>query len=324
MGGYTNSALATVKILSPATNYYGARTHAIDRITPHMVVGQCTATSLGQVFALESRRATSSYGVGYDGEIGLYCEEKNAPGTTSSYANDNRAVTIEIASDNFYPYSIKAAAAKAAIKLMADICKRNGKDTLVWKGTKAAALAYSDAGQKSNEMLITFHEWFGATACPGKYIEDHIVEWVAEVNKILQGGSVTPTVTLFEEAQKMIRKGINGGSRIAQAKADGFDPEKVQAQIDIMMAKKKEPIIKSILTVLPVVREGSTGDAVRVVQHELKRIGYYNGAIDGVCGSVTVAAIKEIQTDWNIVYKGFAVDGSWGPQCWEKYLYTTV
>lgn len=317
--GYTNSELATVKILSPATNHYGARTREPDRITPHMVVGQCTATSLGQLFANESRRATSNYGVGYDGQIGLYCEEKNAPGTSSSYANDNRAVTIEIASDNFYPYAIKDAAAKAAVELMADICKRNGKDTLVWKGSKEAALAYSDNGQKENEMLITFHKWFSSTACPGAYIENHIEEWVAEVNKLLGGGSV-PEVTLFEEAQKMITQGINGTARINQAAKDGFKYSDVQEQIDLMLYKDKAAIAKSMLAVMPAVREGSTGDAVRIVQNELKRAGYYSGSVDGIAGSVTIAAIKALQANWNRVYGGFAVDGSFGPQCWRKLL----
>lgn len=323
---YTNSPLATVKILSPANNHYGARTHAIDRITPHMVVGQCTATALGNLFANPSRGATSTYGIGYDGQIGLYCEEKNAPGTSSSFANDNRAVTIEIASDTTYPYTIKDAAAKAAINLMADICKRNGKNVLVWKGSKEAALAYSDNGQKSNEMLITFHKWFSSTLCPGAYIENHIQEWVNEVNKILQGSTPTPTptptptVTLFQEAQKMISNGINGQNRINTAKADGFDPAAVQAQIDTMLGKDKTAFMKNMASVMPTVSNGSTGDAVSILQNELKRMGYYSSVVDGICGSVTVAAIKAIQNNWNIVYRGFAVDGSFGPQCWNKLL----
>lgn len=324
--GYTNSALATVKILSPSTNHYGPRTHAIDRITPHMVVGQCTATSLGNLFALPSRRATSSYGIGYDGEIGLYCEEKNAPGTSSSPANDNRAVTIEIASDNFYPYSIKDAAAKAAIKLMADICRRNGKTVLVWKGSKAAALAYSEEalaysgyGQKANEMLITFHEWFGSTNCPGAYIENHIVEWVNEVNKLLKG-STAKTATIFEEAQKMLDQDINGQARKNQATADGFTPEEVQTQIDLMLHKDKTAAIKSITSVMPIVQNGSTGDAVRILQKELQRMGYYSGSIDAVAGSITIQAIKDLQKNWNKVYGGYPVDGSFGPACWKKLL----
>lgn len=75
---FTNSPLATVKVLSP--NHSGQRTHEIDTITIHCVVGQCTAKRIGEIFLPESRQASSNYGIGYDGEIGLYVEEKTALG----------------------------------------------------------------------------------------------------------------------------------------------------------------------------------------------------------------------------------------------------
>ena len=140
---------------------------------------------------------------------------------------------------------------------------------------------------------------------------------MAEVNKILQG-SPTPSVTLFEEAQKMITRGINGQARIDTAKADGFDPVKVQAQIDLMLGKDRLAILSNMAAVMPVVRSGSTGDAVTILQNELKRMGYYSGTIDGQCGPMTVDAIKALQYNWNVVYGGFAVDGSFGPACWKK------
>ncbi|MEE3440471.1 MAG: N-acetylmuramoyl-L-alanine amidase, partial [Ruminococcus sp.] len=45
---YTNSKLVDYKRLSP--NHSGLRTHTIDRITPHCVVGQCTVETLGSIF----------------------------------------------------------------------------------------------------------------------------------------------------------------------------------------------------------------------------------------------------------------------------------
>ena len=119
---FTNSSLATVIMLSP--NHSGQRTHEIDTITIHCVVGQCTPESLGQVFLPTSRRASSNYGVGYDGRIGMYVEEKNRSWCTSSTANDDRAITIEVASDVKHPYAITDAAYRSLIALCADICKR--------------------------------------------------------------------------------------------------------------------------------------------------------------------------------------------------------
>ena len=94
---YTNSSLVSYTKLSP--NHSGQRTHSIDRITPHCVVGQCSVETLGNIFAPSSRQASCNYGIGADGRVGMYVEEKNRSWCSSSNANDQRAVTIECASD---------------------------------------------------------------------------------------------------------------------------------------------------------------------------------------------------------------------------------
>lgn len=53
---------------------------------------------------------------------------------------------------------------------------------------------------------------------------------------------------------------------------------------------------------------GSTGNEVTQIQTKLKRWGYYNGSIDGVYGSKTVAAVKWFQTK-----NGLTADGIAGP-----------
>lgn len=314
---YTNSPLANYTCLSP--NHSGQRTHTIDRITPHMVVGQCTVEALGNVFLPVSRQASSNYGVGYDGRVGLYVEEKNRSWCSSSGANDQRAITIEIASDTSYPYALTDAAYASAIRLMADICKRNGKTVLLWKGSKDAALAYSDNGQKSNEMLITFHKWFASTSCPGYFIESHIEDMVAQVNRILSADSKTKR-TLREEAQYMIDNAINGKARIDQATADGFYYDEVQDEIDALLAKDIKLNAKYFVKYLPTVAEGDTGDVVVILQRILHRYGYYSGKIDGEAGPATVEAIKALQTNWNKVYGGYDVDGYFGRVCWRRLL----
>lgn len=49
---------------------------------------------------------------------------------------------------------------------------------------------------------------------------------------------------------------------------------------------------------------GSTGNEVRQIQTKLKQWGYYNGSIDGVYGSQTLAAVKYFQSK-----NGLTVDG---------------
>ena len=116
---YTNSSLVSYTKLSP--NHSGKRTHSIDRITPHCVVGQCTAEGLGDWFAKSSTQASSNYGIDKNGRVGLYVEEKNRSWCYSSNANDQRAITIEFASDTTEPYAMNSKVYDGLIKLFVDI-----------------------------------------------------------------------------------------------------------------------------------------------------------------------------------------------------------
>ena len=179
---YTNSPLVAYTRISP--NKTVNRKYPITRASIHCVVGQCSVETIGQVFAPTSRQASSNYGVGYDGKIGMYCEEKDRSWCTSSSDNDNRAITIEVASDTTHPYAVNAKAYAALLDLLTDICKRNGKTKVVWIADKTKALAYTP---KDNELLLTVHRWFANKACPGQYLYDRHDEIAAEVTKRLGG-----------------------------------------------------------------------------------------------------------------------------------------
>lgn len=179
---YTNSKLVDYTRLSP--NHSGARTHSIDRITPHCVVGQLSVESLGSIFAPTSRRASSNYGIGSDGRVGMFVEEKNRSWCSSSWANDQRAVTIECASDLKHPYAFKDVVYNKLVDLCVDICKRNGKNKLLFLGTLAKTDAYSP---RSNEMLLTAHRWFDSTACPGDWMYSRLGDLAKVVTEVLSG-----------------------------------------------------------------------------------------------------------------------------------------
>lgn len=155
---YTNSSLVSYTKLSP--NHSGQRTHSIDRITPHCVVGQCSVETLGNIFLPTSRQASCNYGIGVDGRVGMYVEEKNRSWCSSSSANDQRAITIECASDATEPYAFKDVVYRKLITLCVDICKRNGKKKLLWLGDKNKTLSYEP---KPDEMVLTVHRWFATS-----------------------------------------------------------------------------------------------------------------------------------------------------------------
>ena len=183
---YTNSPMVAYTYLSP--NHSGQRTHSIDRITPHCVVGQCTAEGLGGWFAKTSTQASSNYGIDKDGRVGLYVEEKNRSWCSSSNANDQRAITIECASDTTEPYAFRDVVYQTLIKLCVDICKRNGKNKLIWFGDKDKTLAYTP---KAGEMILTVHRWFANKSCPGNWMYARMGDLASKVTAQL-GGSAEP------------------------------------------------------------------------------------------------------------------------------------
>ena len=194
--GYTNSPLVVYTKLSP--NHSGQRTHGIDRITPHCVVGQCSVETLGSIFAPSSRQASCNYGIGEDGRVGMYVEEKNRSWCSSSNANDQRAITIECASDNTEPYAFKDVVYQTLINLCVDICLRNGKKKLLWLGDKDSTLAYNP---KADEMVLTVHRWFANKSCPGSWMYVRMGDLASKVTAQLSGSKQeeTPIVTDTEK-----------------------------------------------------------------------------------------------------------------------------
>lgn len=177
---YTNSPLVAYTKLSP--NHSGQRTHSIDRITPHCVVGQLSAESICACFTSTSRQASCNYGIGKDGRVSLCVEEKNRSWCSSSAANDQRAITIECASDRNHPYAMNSAVYTSLIKLCTDICKRNGKTKLLWLGDKNKTLNYAPA---ANEMVITCHRWYANKSCPGDWLYSRLGDLAAKVTAAL-------------------------------------------------------------------------------------------------------------------------------------------
>lgn len=173
----SNSPLVDYTRISPNKN--SPRNHKIDTITIHCVVGQCTAETLGNIFAPTSRQASSNYGVGTDGKIGMYVEEKDRSWCSSNAANDNRAVTIEVASDTKHPYAVNDRAFAALLDLVTDICKRNGIKKLVWSTKKA------DRMNHKNGCNMTVHRDYANKSCPGDYLYNRHGEIAAEVNRRL-------------------------------------------------------------------------------------------------------------------------------------------
>lgn len=172
---YTNSLLVDYTRISP---HRGSRNgHVIDTITIHCAAAQASVETLGSLF--QTKQASANYGIGADGRVGMYVEEKDRSWCTSNNANDARAVTIEVACDNRHPYAVKDAVYKKLITLVADICKRNGIAKLVWSTDK-----YDRMNHKGG-CNMTVHRDYENKACPGQWLYERHGQIAAEVNKRL-------------------------------------------------------------------------------------------------------------------------------------------
>lgn len=199
--GYTNSPLVNYKKLSP--NKTINRNHKIDTITIHHMAGNLTVEECGNVFAPTSRKASANYGIGSDGRIGMYVEEKDRSWATSSESNDHRAITIEVANNNTKTWTISDKAYKSLVALCVDICKRNGIAELKWKGDKSLV-------GKVNQQNMTVHRWFAATLCPGDYLYNLHSQIAKDVNAELK----KTTVTKLESGNDIIWELMNGKHKI--------------------------------------------------------------------------------------------------------------
>lgn len=273
----SNSPLVSYTQISP--NKTSHRKHKIDTITPHCYVGQVSVERMGKGWS-KPGKTSANYGIGKDGRIGLYVEEKDRAWTSSNKNNDNRAITIEIASDKKHPYAITDAAYKSLVDLCVDICQRNDIPGLKWKADKSLI------GQPDKQN-ITVHRWFVNKACPGQYIYDRLGQIADEVNARLgvtvnlKDAPETEETYSFEEFIRDVQKAIG-------AKVDGIPgPETLSKTITVSKKKNRNhPIVKPI-------------------QRRLAVLGYTNvGKADGIAGILFASAVREFQKDNGCIADG--------------------
>lgn len=220
----SNSSLVSYTKLSPNCDH--PRNHAIDKITIHHMAGDLSVETCGNLFAKPSYEASSNYGIGSDGRVGLYVDEGDRAWASASPGNDNRAVNIEVANcATGGDWPVSDASYSKLIDLCVDICQRNGIKALNYTG-----------GADGN---LTEHRMFTATACPGPYLHKRMGRIAAEVNSRL---SAQPAKSVDEVAREVIRgEWGNGSDRRQRLEAAGYDYDAVQDRVNELLNSKEEP-----------------------------------------------------------------------------------
>ena len=202
----SNSPLIVYTKLSPHKSH---RKNGIDTITIHHMAGNLSIERCGEVFQV--REASANYGVGTDGRIAMYVEEKHRAWTSSNAANDHRAVTIEVANCGGDPdWKVSDKALEVTIDLCVDICQRNGIKRLNFTGDKTGNL--------------TMHKWFAATACPGPYLESKFPYIAQEVNRRMEATSAPQGEEIIYRVQVgAFAEKANAERQLDKVKALGYN-----------------------------------------------------------------------------------------------------
>lgn len=259
----SKSNLVNVEVPAYSGNFSNSRSgRKIEAITIHHMAGILTAQQCGKIFQRKGRKASSHYGIGNDGGIGLYVDESNTAWTNSNWDSNCKSVTIEVSNSSTggsWPVSDKAL--NSLIKLVADISKRNKLGTLV-KGKN-----------------VTWHSMFTSTSCPGKYLlskMDYIIDEANKINKEIKATEkVTPSKDDIETLAKRVLKGEFGNGD-ARKKALGSKYEKVQAKVNEILYGTTIKSSKSINTLAKEVIAGKWGNG-QERKDRLSKAGYdYN------------------------------------------------
>jgi peptidoglycan hydrolase-like protein with peptidoglycan-binding domain len=287
------SPLVDYTRLSP--NRTTPRKDAIRKITIHHMAGGLTVESCGELFAQAARQASANYGIGSDGRVGQYVDERDRAWTSSSPANDNQAVTIEVANDGGAPdWHVSDAALAKTIDLCLDICKRNGIPRLDFTGDASGNL--------------TQHCYFAATACPGPYLKSKFVYIADAVNRRLQEYSVAQTDSRGNaQGEELELDGQQQAGELGlanQAQTEMPSPQEPQGE-------KPRPVSH------PTLCRGDAGENVSDLQARLNTAlqadSFPTLDVDGEFGRLTETAVKAYQFG-----SGLAADGICGPATWAE------
>lgn len=264
------SPLATVTIQANSSNYTAGRSAKISQITIHHMAGVLSVEQCGNVFARAGRGASAHYGIGGDGRIASYVDEKDTAWSDANWASNCRTVSIETAnSSTGGNWPVSDAAFDSLCKLVADVAKRNGLGTLV-------------KGQN-----LCWHSMFAATTCPGDYLRGKMDELARRANELMGSGTPAPAPStgksLDEIANEVIAgKWGNGDDRRNRLQSAGYNYNEVQALVNQKLGiGGSAPATKSLDTIANEVIAGQWGNGDDR-RNRLQSAGYDYNAVQAL------------------------------------------
>ena len=269
----SNSTLVTYRHITKHKNS-GRGKHRIQKIFVHHMAGNLTVKQCGNVF--DTRQASAHYGVN-GSAIGQYVDEADTAWHCGNFSWNQKSIGIELANDAGAKgnWHVADSTINTAIRLIADICRRNGIPKLVYTGDMNGNLC--------------MHRWVCSTSCPGPYLATQFRRIEVGVNNILKaesgpikldvdgiGGPMT--VTRMQEFLGTMQDGVISGQNKDMAKH-------YPALESVIFDDTESTCVKALQWMIGVYEDGVIGpDTVKAWQ---KFLGVEN---DGIFGPASMKA----------------------------------
>lgn len=257
----------------------GRGKHRIQKIFVHHMAGVLTVKQCGNVF--DNRPASAHYGVSGTA-IGQYVDEKDTAWHCGNFSWNQKSIGIELANDSGAKgnWHVSDTTINTAIKLIADICRRNGIPKLVYTGDMNGNLC--------------MHRWVCSTSCPGPYLATQFRRIEKGVNDIL--GKETGPIKLDVD-------GIGGPMTVSRMQ------EFLGTQVDGVISGQNKDLAKYYPALESVIFDDTESTCVKALQW---MVGVYE---DGVIGQDTTKAWQKF-----LGVKIDGIFGPESMKAWQKYL----
>lgn len=204
----SNSSLVNTTVWCAEGNYtHGRSGRNIEMVALHHMAGVLSAEQCGRIFQQAGRGASANYGIGKDGEVGLYVDEYNTAWANANWDSNCKSVSIELSNSSASGnYPVSDVVLNKAIDLIADIFKRN------------------NLGKCVKGQNLVWHSMYSNTYCPGDYIRgklDYIVDKVNE--KLGLNSNVSSNDNLYKVQVGAFSKKENADNLANEIKNKGID-----------------------------------------------------------------------------------------------------